>query len=150
MKTMTSIRKMRLIQVFLIIIAITFSDCTSNDYDLKNGVNTDLSLGGDSLSFPLGKTKPILLSSMLKDTIGVLKTLADGTYSLQLKDSSQITVNGVNPVTFSIASPYIPSISSVFIGTGTTPSAIKRERVTDYSTQFLQLNKQIKTALNSQ
>ena len=33
----------------------------SDDYNLTDGVNTDMTLGGDSLTFPIGETKKILL-----------------------------------------------------------------------------------------
>jgi len=138
---MDTILKIRLNYFLLIILAFTLSNCMSNDYNLKNGINTDVSLGGDSLSFPLGKSSPILLSSMIKDTTGQLKTLANDTYSLQLKDSSQMNVSAVNPVTFSIVPIVIPVINSVFSGIGTPPSSIKREILTDYSSQFILLNK---------
>jgi len=140
---MNAIRKTRFFQILLfIILCLSMSNCVSDDYNLKNGVNTDISLGGDSLSFPLGKSKPILLSSMLNgDSIDILKKATDGSYSLEIKDSTQMKVKGVNPVTFSIVPDVIPPISSVFLGTDTPPSAVQQQKTIQYSTQFILLNK---------
>ena len=99
---MTAIRKMRLYQVLLLILAFTFSNCMSDEFNLDGGVNTDMTLLGDSLTIPLGKTDSIFLGKILKNqNISILKKNADGTYSLQLKDSIQQKMRAINPVTFS-------------------------------------------------
>ena len=115
----------------------------SDDYNLDKGVNTDLTIGGDSLSFPIGKTKPILLSSMLNaNSIDVLKLLTDGSYSLQIKDSTQIKVQGIDPVTFTIVPFVIQPVNSVFTGTALPYSLVKQEKTMDYSKKFISLASQ--------
>jgi len=42
----------------------------SDEYDTSDGVNTEMTIGGDSLSVPIGKTKPIILGDMI-DSLGV-------------------------------------------------------------------------------
>jgi len=137
---MTSLRKMRSFQILLFtILAFGFTNCMSDEFNLKNGVNTDISLGGDSLSFPLGKTKPILLSSMIKsDNSNSLLKASDGTYSLEIKDSTQMKVKPINPVTFSIDPFIIAPVNSIYFGT-IPPAASKIKSTQNYSQQFILL-----------
>jgi hypothetical protein len=119
---MTAIRKMRLYQILLIILAITLSNCMSDDYNLKNGVNTDVSVGGDSLTIPLGKTQKTFLGTLLdKQSIDILKKSQSGAYLLQLKDSLGVKLDSISPVNFSIApitiTPINTTIASVTIPT---------------------------------
>lgn len=146
-RAMTSLRKMISIRILLFtIITFTFTNCISDEFDLKNGVNTDISLGGDSLSFPLGNTKPILLSSIIKsDKSGILKTASDGSYSLLINDSTQKKFKGINHVTFSIIPEIIPPIRSNYLGSDTTYTGVKQENGIDFSSQFLRINQSIKT-----
>jgi len=138
---MTSFRKMRSFQILLFtILAFTFTNCMSDEFNLKNGVNTDITLGGDSLSFPLGKTKPILLSSMItSDNSNSLLKASDGTYSMQINDSTKKNVKTINPVTFSIDPFIIVPVNSVYFGT-TPPAASKMKSTQNYSQQFSLLN----------
>jgi hypothetical protein len=136
---MTAIRKMGLFQILIyLFLASLFTNCISDDYNLKNGVNTDLTLGGDSLSFPLAKTSPILLSMMLKsDSSNTLKKATDGTYSFQMKDSSVLKVKNINPVTFSIEPFVIPPVSSVYLGVVPPPSGVLSAKSGSFSIQSL-------------
>lgn len=110
---MTAIRKMKLYQILLIILAFTLSNCMSEDYNLKDGVNTDMSLGGDSLSFPIGNTKKILLGSLVDgQSIDILKKSLNGDYLLQLKDSMNVKMDAINPVDFTIAPISIAPINT--------------------------------------
>lgn len=140
-KTMTSFRKMILIQILLLPeIVLIFTNCISDDFNLKNGIDTDISLGGDSLSFPLGNTKPILLSSIIKsDKSGILKTASDGSYSLLITDSTQLKLKGINHVTLSITPEIIPPIQLKYLETDTPDTGVKQENKIDYSTQFLRI-----------
>lgn len=142
MKIMNTLKKKRLYQILLIVLAITFANCISDDYNLKNGVIKDITLGGDSLSFPIGKIKPILLSWMINNNnnIDILKKLSDGTYSLQLKDSTQLKVAGISPVTFTMKPFLIAPIVPVFSGTVAPPSNISAAKANNYSLQFISLN----------
>lgn len=110
---MTAIRQMKLYQIILIILAFTLSNCMSDDYNLKDGVNTDMSLGGDSLSFPIGKTKKILLGSLVdKQSVDILKKSLNGDYLLQVKDSMNVKVDAIKPVDFTIAPISIAPINT--------------------------------------
>jgi len=144
---MNSIKKMRFFQILLfIILSLSLTTCMSDDFDLKNGVNTDISLGGDSLSFPFGKTNPILLSSMIfTDKNDLLKTASDGSYSMQINDSTHVNVKKINPVTFSIVPDIIPPVSSVYLGTVLPPPGVIKEKTVNYSSQFIDLNQPNKT-----
>ena len=62
-----------------------------------------MTLGGDSLSMPIGKAKPIVLGEMLDSlNIDLLKKLDDGTYSIRLKDSVGVEISAINPVNVTV------------------------------------------------
>jgi hypothetical protein len=112
---MTSIRRIRIFNILLLLVLVfTLSNCVSNDYDLKKGINTDMTIGGDSLSLPIGKTNQILLGSLLdKQNLDILTKSSSGGYSLQFKDSTGFPVDVLSPVNFSIAPISIPLTTSV-------------------------------------
>lgn len=111
----TFFKKTRINLISIFVIAILLSNCTSQEYDLSKGVNTDISLGGDSLSFPIAKTNKILLSSIIDNkSIDILKKSSTGGYLLQMKDSTGISINTLNPVSFSIAPISIAPINTNF------------------------------------
>ena len=139
---MTCLRKKIPIQILLFtVITLTFTNCISDELNLKNGVNTDISFGGDSLSFPLGNTKPILLSSIIKsDNSDILKTASDGSYSLLVKDSTQMKLNGINNVTLSVKPDILPPVRLDYLNTDTPYSGVKQENKIDFSSQFLRIS----------
>jgi hypothetical protein len=94
---------------------IGLTNCIDDQYDLSNGLNTDISIGGDSLSFPIGQSTKTFLSAMLNENdIEMLKKMADSTYSLQVKDSMQVNLNSLKPVVFSIAPITVAPITTSF------------------------------------
>jgi len=110
---MITFRKKRIYQVLLLVLTLTLSNCMTDEYDLSKGLNTDMTLGGDSLALPIGKTDSIFLGSIIttNDT-SMLKQLDDGTYSLEMKDSIPTQSLPVIPkVEFSIAPITIAAIS---------------------------------------
>ena len=110
---MTSFLKLRIYQILFIIFACTLSNCMSDDYNLKDGVNTDMTLGGDSLTFPIGETKKILLGKLLDgQNIDILKLSQSGAYLFQISDSMQVKVNAIDPVNFTIAPITIAPITT--------------------------------------
>jgi len=110
---MTSFIKLRFYQILIIIFACTLSNCMSDDYNLKDGVNTDMTLGGDSLTFPIGETKKILLGKLLDgQNIDILKQSQSGAYLFQISDSMQVQVNAIDPVNFTIAPVIITPITT--------------------------------------
>jgi len=109
---MTTFTKSGFYQFLLIILACTFTNCMSDDYNLKDGVNTDMTLGGDSLTILLGKTKRILLGTLLdKENSDILKQSQNGAYLFQLKDSMQVKIPAIDPVNFTVAPISISPIS---------------------------------------
>ena len=110
---MTTCRKMRIPQILLFVFALTLSNCVTDEYDLSKGLNKDITVGGDSLSFPIGQTDTIKLKKLLGDSISVL-TANNGKYALNIKDSLKVKMDAVQPVSFSIAGISIPPISQSF------------------------------------
>ncbi|MEA4851323.1 MAG: hypothetical protein VB126_07725 [Paludibacter sp.] len=93
--------------------AFFLSNCVSDEYDLSDGVNTEMTIGGDSLSVPIGKTKPIVLGDMI-DSLGVdlIEKSANGTYSIRVKDSVGVNITAINPVSVSVAPITIQPIAT--------------------------------------
>ncbi len=113
--TMTTKIISRMRFILLIGIVLSFTNCIDDEYDLSSGINTEMSVGGDSLSFPIIQTTKIFLDSMMNSQdIQMLKRLADGTYSFQMYDSMQMNLGSIAPVTLSIAPISIAPISSNF------------------------------------
>jgi hypothetical protein len=96
-------RDIRLCLLSILSISFLFIGCKQDEYSIKD-LDTEMTVGGDSLLLPIGSTKPIRLDSMInKQNIDLLKKSQDGSYSLHKGDSSVVTVKAVDPVTFSIA-----------------------------------------------
>ena len=93
--------------------AFFLSNCVSDEYDLSDGVNTEMTIGGDSLSVPIGKTKPIVLGDMI-DSLGVylIEKSANGTYSIRVKDSVGVNITAINPVSVNVAPITIQPIAT--------------------------------------
>ena len=85
----------------------------SDEYDLSDGVNTEITVGGDSLSIPIGKVKPIVLGDMI-DSLGadIIKKSENGTYSIRLNDSIDVEISAINPVNVSVSPITIPGINT--------------------------------------
>ncbi len=105
-----------------LVIPMVLTSCVKDVYDLSKGVNTDIALGGDSLIFPIGNSRRILLSSIL-DRAGQKMIQADqtGLYSLHKKDSLQMNLAAIKPFSFEIAPIHIDPIS-VEVSNDTYPS----------------------------
>ena len=85
-----------------IIAVITFSlliqSCVDDRYDLKNGLSTVMTLGGDSLSLPLGSTDTLRISDFLDtEDIEMLKVMENGGYGLTIRDSIDKTFTDLLP-----------------------------------------------------
>jgi hypothetical protein len=102
--------------LFNLFLAIVISSCVSNELDLSNGIKTDITIGGDSLSLPIGKTSPIILGNIVsKANVDVLQKSEDGSYSIHLKDTmAPVKVDAIAPVSFSIAPISITPIKQEF------------------------------------
>ena len=71
-----------------LLMLLLFSSC-AKEYDLSEGnLDTTIAFGGDSLTLPIGNTKPIYLSQILNiDSLSFLEMDANGNYSIVFKDS---------------------------------------------------------------
>ncbi len=112
---MTPFRKVRLNIILVFSLIISLPSCINESYDLSNGINTEMSIGGDSLALPILQKTYIYLDSMMNSQdIEMLRRLQDGTYSLHLNDSMQIKMNNLSPVTLSIDPINIAPINTAF------------------------------------
>lgn len=95
---------------------LIISSCISNELDLSNGIKTDITIGGDSLSLPIGKTAPIILGDIVsKANLDILQKSEDGSYSIHLKDSMKpVAVPTISPVPLAIAPISITPIKQNF------------------------------------
>jgi len=67
---------------------LLINSCVDPMYNMAKGVNKEISIGGDSLSLPIGSTDTILLADFLsKDDLDFIKTLEDGGYGMTISDS---------------------------------------------------------------
>ena len=110
---MNELTKTRIFQILLLSFALFLTNCVSDEYDTSDGVNTEMTIGGDSLSVPIGKTKPIILGDMI-DSLGVdiIKKSENGTYSLRVNDSIDVEISAINPVNVSVSPITIPGINT--------------------------------------
>jgi len=62
--------------------------CQDPLYDLNKGINTEISVGGDSLAIPLGFSDSIFLRDFLKpEDINFLEIMEDGGFGFRMSDS---------------------------------------------------------------
>lgn len=100
-------------------LGLSFLSCTDEQYDLRDGVDLELMVGGDSLYLPLGSTENFTIKSLLgsdSELSELLRVREDGVYvlapelnetrmqvetigpeSLQIEDVVSDTVIAVNP-----------------------------------------------------
>lgn len=74
----------QIILTFLVI-PVLFASCRKEEYDLRQGVDMDMNVGGEALSFPLGTSEKFTLRTLLKDE-DLLKVLVEdesGNYVLR-------------------------------------------------------------------
>jgi len=112
---MVTFKKMRIYIILVLVFGVAFSSCTTDEYDLSKGLNTDMTIGGDSLTIPIGKTDSIFLGKLISgQNLSILKKSADSTYSISMGDSLHVALDAISPVSFSIADITIPKISTSF------------------------------------
>ena len=107
---------MRIYQILLLVLALTLSNCMTDEYNLSKGLNTDMTLGGDSLSIPLLKDS-ISLGKLIttNDSSLIKKNPLDGSYSISMKDSmTPQKIDSIPRVSFNIAAITIPDIVTNF------------------------------------
>jgi hypothetical protein len=70
------------------VVVLLVNGCQDPLYDLNKGIDTEIKVGGDSLTIPIGSTDTIKLSSFLStDDLEFLEIMEDGGYGLRLSDS---------------------------------------------------------------
>ena len=101
--------------VFSILVVIP--SCIDELYDLKNGLSSDMALGGDSLSLPLGSTDSIKLRDFLNEAdVEMLKTMEDGGYGLTMKDSMDVDVPKIDQSALKIDDQTFSQSKSISFG----------------------------------
>lgn len=93
----------------LLAVAVGAASCTDENYDLSK-LNTEITVGGDSLTVPVGETAKLTMKDLLGDNaVTFLKTAADGSYYISVSDQKNV-------------SPSMPAINTSLNLGGTAPS----------------------------
>lgn len=70
------------------IVVLLVNGCQDPLYDFNKEIDTEIKVGGDSLTIPIGSTDTMKLSSFLStDDLDFLEIMEDGGYGLRLSDS---------------------------------------------------------------
>jgi len=90
--------------VFVLVASLLVQSCIDERYDINRGISTTMTVGGDSLAIPLGKTDTIRLGDFLdpKD-MEMLKTMEDGGYALSVNDSISADIPKIDRSALSVA-----------------------------------------------
>ena len=93
----------------LLAVAVGAVSCVDENYDLSK-LNTEITVGGDSLTVPVGETAKLTMKDLLGDNaVTFLKTAADGSYYISVSDQKEV-------------SPSMPAINTSLNLGGTAPS----------------------------
>ena len=88
----------------LLSVCLLATECRRNDYDMSDGVNMEITVGGDSLTIPLGLLKPVTLGSIIDEqSVDILEKSENGEYAIRLSDSVEVKIDSIVPVEFTIA-----------------------------------------------
>lgn len=78
--------------ILVISIFQLFHSCQDPLYDLSKDIDTEIAVGGDFLTIPIGSTDTIRLSSFLSsDDLSFLEVMEDGGYGLKIADSLYVS-----------------------------------------------------------
>lgn len=88
---------MRKLYTTLSLLALTAFGAVScvADYDLEN-INTEITLGGDGLTAPLGYIEKVTLDSLLKETGDIIQQEPNGDLKVAMDSSITFTVDAIN------------------------------------------------------
>lgn len=92
--------------VFITCIIVSVS--CDNEYDLDKDMNSNITVGGNNLSIPVGNTEKIVLTDLLDlEDDDVIQALENGNYSISYKDEIEIEDLKIDPVTITGITPTI-------------------------------------------
>ena len=90
----SNIEKIKKILLGIMMLSTTgllINSCIDPMYDMAQGINTEIQVGGDSLTLPIGTTDSIRLGDFLSsEDLEFLKTMEDGGYGMTISDSLTI------------------------------------------------------------
>ena len=74
--------------IILAVFATALASCVNEEYSMDD-LNKEITVGGDSLTLPIGSTKQLFIKGMLPADLdkGVLQTLEGGAYALRIKNT---------------------------------------------------------------
>ena len=70
-------------------LVLCFSSCVNEEYNVED-INTEITLGGESLTLPLGSTKQLKLKSLLSGMSEDMLQVLDGAYALRIHDGMSL------------------------------------------------------------
>jgi hypothetical protein len=74
------------------LLAVGLVSCVNEEYDL-NDVNTEITVGGEALTLPLGSTEQLKLKDLLKSLDTDILESKDGAYSVSISDEMDLSEN---------------------------------------------------------
>lgn len=121
----------KLCAVFLLGICLLSTQCKNKEYDLSEGINKEIEVGGDNLLFPIGTTDTLRLNIFLNpEDISLLTVLEDGSYAFLMADSMDVAVPPLNPSDFSMNDVVIENHISVPLRLDNNPSSFQKAAIT--------------------
>lgn len=120
---------------------ILITSCIDQRYDINKGLSTSINFGGDSLALPLGSSDTIRLGDFLDPAdVELMKTMEDGGYALNVKDSIEVDVPKIDQSSLKIDEKTFTQEKAVSFGD------INLE---DFSIDGLSINSDIKFDFNA-
>ena len=75
----------------LLALAVGAVSCVDENYDLSK-LNTEITVGGDSLTVPVGETAKLTMKDLLgNEAVSFLKTAEDGSYTITVSDQMNVS-----------------------------------------------------------